>query len=185
MAVSTAFAPAKLETLLLSNTTSSPSSPAQIGLFCKPARAASASASSRAFQIQRRFSFTPPSIRCEVASDALLEISHEVDFANAASSSASAASSLSALQQLKTSAADRNILLPSSLFCAFQIHLWVSCQRSSFLVDFVWVWSQWILLWFLENKNASISLMVHNSLAHYLRLEDFSFERHVRMEFLS
>ncbi|KAL3514311.1 hypothetical protein ACH5RR_027028 [Cinchona calisaya] len=99
MAVSTAFAAAKLETLLVSNTTSSSaaaSAPAQIGLFLKPAPAAR-----RSLQIQRGF-------RCEIASNVSIETSDKVDFTtNAASSSSASASSLSALEQLKTSAADR------------------------------------------------------------------------------
>ncbi|KAL3505000.1 hypothetical protein ACH5RR_034841 [Cinchona calisaya] len=107
MGVSTAFAaPAKLETLLVSNTTSSGAAPmaassAQIGLFFKPARAR------RFLQFQRGFGgWLNSSNRCEISSDDSIEISGKVDnFINAASSSS--ASSLSALQQLKTSAADR------------------------------------------------------------------------------
>ncbi|KAK6130546.1 hypothetical protein DH2020_035692 [Rehmannia glutinosa] len=93
MAVSSAFVGAKLDALLVSNTASSSmsasasASTAQIGLLCKPV----AARAKRAALIRRN--------------DALVQ-TEKVDLANAASSSASA-SSLSALEQLKTSAADR------------------------------------------------------------------------------
>ncbi|KAL3613321.1 Glutamyl-tRNA reductase 1, chloroplastic [Castilleja foliolosa] len=100
MAVSSAFVGAKLDALMVSNTASStPASAytAQIGLQCKPgaARANRAALSRRNLGI----------FRCEFAPDALVQ-TEKVDLVNAASSSASA-SSLSALEQLKTSAADR------------------------------------------------------------------------------
>ncbi|KAK6116070.1 hypothetical protein DH2020_008339 [Rehmannia glutinosa] len=101
MAVSSAFVGAKLDALLVSNTASSSmsasASPAHIGLLCKPV----ASRAKRAALIRRNSGI----FRCEVAPDALVQ-TEKVDLANAASSSASA-SSLSALEQLKTSAADR------------------------------------------------------------------------------
>ncbi|XAR48467.1 Glutamyl-tRNA reductase [Bertholletia excelsa] len=97
MAVSSAFARAKFETLLVSNTAASASSSSamalsssQIRVLCKPTRTIRVS-------IQRGGS----SIRCEVASDAPVETAVKVD-ANSASSPG-----LSALEQLKTSAADR------------------------------------------------------------------------------
>lgn len=92
MAVSTAFVGAKLEALLISNTTSSSMMSASAG------RATGFSASARARlapRIRRGYGM----IRCEAAPDALVD----VEPTNAASFSAS---SLSALQQLKTSAAD-------------------------------------------------------------------------------
>ncbi|KAK3031275.1 hypothetical protein RJ639_035575 [Escallonia herrerae] len=86
MAVSRAFAGAKLETLLLSNAATAASSSAQIGISCKPAQAGRRAPARRG----------GCAIRCEVAaSDVLVGV-------NSASSS-----SLSALEQLKTSAADR------------------------------------------------------------------------------
>ncbi|PIN03565.1 Glutamyl-tRNA reductase [Handroanthus impetiginosus] len=101
MAVSSAFVGAKLEALLVSNTASSSMSvsvsPAQAGLLCNPLSARG----KRAALIRR----TSGIIRCEAAPEALSQ-TEKVDLNNAASSSASA-SSLSALEQLKTSAADR------------------------------------------------------------------------------
>lgn len=111
----TAFAGAKLETLLFSNTAaaaSSPSaaasvaaSPAQIGLFGKVGRP-----SRRSLQIQRGFGFglnsVNSTIKCEVSSNVL-------ETTNAASSSSARSPSLSALEQLKTSAADSNSLFLS------------------------------------------------------------------------
>ncbi|KAK6116186.1 hypothetical protein DH2020_008455 [Rehmannia glutinosa] len=101
MAVSSAFVGAKLDALLVSNTASSSmsasASTTQIGLLCKPV----AARAKRAALIRRNSRI----FRCEVAPDALVQ-TEKVDLANAASSSASA-SSLSALEQLKTSAADR------------------------------------------------------------------------------
>ncbi|KAA8538227.1 hypothetical protein F0562_027950 [Nyssa sinensis] len=97
MAVSSAFAGAKLETLLLSISASS-SSPrlttSQIGILCKPTR-------NRRTLIQRGWASSNPVIRCEIAPDFLVQTNDKID-PNAASSS-----SLSALEQLKTSAADR------------------------------------------------------------------------------
>lgn len=78
------FSTAKLETPLFLNSVSSSRSSSQYRIFCKPAR-------SRRYLSQRRAYFIP---RCEVASDALVE-------ADSARSS-----SVSALEQLKTSAAD-------------------------------------------------------------------------------
>lgn len=98
--MSTAFAGAKLETLLVGNkAASSPSSvansPAQFGLFGNLSRAR------KSLQVQRSFGLglNYSAIRCEVSSPSS-------DATNAAPSSASS-SSLSALEQLKTSAADR------------------------------------------------------------------------------
>ncbi|XP_027089895.1 glutamyl-tRNA reductase 1, chloroplastic [Coffea arabica] len=115
MAVSAAFAAAKLETLLISNATSSAAapmaaaSPAQVGLFPRSARAARRSLQmSSASALNLNVNSTSSSVRCEVASDFSVETSDKMDFAtNAASSSSALASSLSALEQLKTSAADR------------------------------------------------------------------------------
>ncbi|CDP00959.1 unnamed protein product [Coffea canephora] len=115
MAVSAAFAAAKLETLLISNATSSAAapmaaaSPAQVGLFPRSARAARRSLQmSSASALNLNVNSTSSSVRCEVASDFSVETSDKMDFAtNAASSSSASASSLSALEQLKTSAADR------------------------------------------------------------------------------
>ncbi|KAA8528402.1 hypothetical protein F0562_035757 [Nyssa sinensis] len=91
MAVSSAFAGTKLETLLLGN--SAASSPSQIRIFCKPTR-------SRRNLIQRGWGYFNPAIRCEAASDVLVQTTDKVEFK-------AASSSLSALEQLKTSAADR------------------------------------------------------------------------------
>ncbi|KAK3021474.1 hypothetical protein RJ639_047646 [Escallonia herrerae] len=85
MAVSRAFAGAKLETLLLSNAAAASSS-AQIGISCKPARTGRRAPARRG----------GCAIRCEVAaSDVLVGVN------------SAASSSLSAIEQLKTSAADR------------------------------------------------------------------------------
>ncbi|KAF7137186.1 hypothetical protein RHSIM_Rhsim07G0214800 [Rhododendron simsii] len=92
MAVSSAFGGAKLETLLLSNSAAAVP-PCQIRVFCKPARTGRA--------LIRRGG---PAIRCEVASDVLVQAAGGID-QNASSDSRSP--SLSALEQLKTSAADR------------------------------------------------------------------------------
>ncbi|XP_057505385.1 LOW QUALITY PROTEIN: glutamyl-tRNA reductase 1, chloroplastic-like [Actinidia eriantha] len=88
MAVSSAFAGVKLETLIRSRAStavSAPPAPAQIRVLCKPIQ-------TRRTAIRRG----GPTVRCEVGSDVLVQI-------NTASSSPS----LSALEQLKTSAADR------------------------------------------------------------------------------
>ncbi|XP_057773254.1 glutamyl-tRNA reductase 1, chloroplastic-like [Salvia miltiorrhiza] len=96
MAVSSAFVGAKLEALLVSNTASSSmsASAAHVGL--------PASARARRPALSRR---NWGVIRCEAAPDALAQ-ADAAEPINAASFSASA-SSLSALEQLKTSAADR------------------------------------------------------------------------------
>lgn len=115
MAVSTAFAAAKLETLLICNTTSSAAapvaaaSPPQVGLFPRPARAARRSLQmSSGSALYLNVNSTSSSVRCEIAPDVSVETSDKMDFAtNAASYSSASASSLSALEQLKTSAADR------------------------------------------------------------------------------
>ncbi|XP_022132133.1 glutamyl-tRNA reductase 1, chloroplastic [Momordica charantia] len=94
MAVSTSFSGAKLEALLLkSAATSRGSSSSQLPVFCNSIR-------SRRVQFHRTGfpSFTP--VRCEVASSSdVLVQNDEIDRATA--------SNLSALEQLKTSAADR------------------------------------------------------------------------------
>ncbi|KAL3634119.1 Glutamyl-tRNA reductase 1, chloroplastic [Castilleja foliolosa] len=101
MSVSSAFVGAKLDGLMVSNTSSSSihasAYTAQVGLLCKSGVAQD----KRAALIRRNSGI----FRCEFAPDALVQ-TEKVDLANAASSSASA-SSLSALEQLKTSAADR------------------------------------------------------------------------------
>ncbi|XP_022865014.1 glutamyl-tRNA reductase 1, chloroplastic-like isoform X1 [Olea europaea var. sylvestris] len=104
MAVSSTFAGAKMETFLVSNTTSSsvsmsPStSPTTIGLLYKTAVAPP----KRCHLIKNQRS-NSRIISCDVASDAFVQtVGDKVDSTNAAS-----ASSLSALEQLKTSAADR------------------------------------------------------------------------------
>lgn len=97
MAVSSAFVGAKLEALLVSNTASSSmsASAAHVG-FPASARARRAALSRRNWGM----------IKCEAAPDALAQ-SDAAEPTNADSFSASAsASSLSALEQLKTSAAD-------------------------------------------------------------------------------
>lgn len=111
MAVSSTFAGAKMETLLVSNTTSSsmsmsPStSPTTIGLLYKTAVAPP----KRCHLIKNQRS-NSRIISCDVASDAFAQtVGDKVDSTNAAS-----ASSLSALEQLKTSAADSMDLF----FCA-------------------------------------------------------------------
>ena len=101
MAVSSAFAGAKLETLLAgASATSSPAvalSPSQIRVLCKPTR------TKRAL-IHR----TGPNIRCEVASDVLVQSDPNTD--------SRSSSSLSALEQLKTSAADRTSTFFSHIY---------------------------------------------------------------------
>lgn len=104
MAVSSAFLGAKLETLLVSNTASS-SSAGHVG---SPASARAR----RAALIRKNWGM----IRCEAAPDALAQ----AESPNAASFSASA-SSLSALEQLKTSAADSMNAFLSYLFPQFVI----------------------------------------------------------------
>lgn len=95
MAVSSAFVGAKLEALLVSNTASSSmSASAAHAVFPASARAR------RAALIRRGCGL----IRCEAAPDALAQ-AENVEPTNAASLSASA-SSLTALEQLKASAAD-------------------------------------------------------------------------------
>ncbi|CAA0840742.1 Glutamyl-tRNA reductase 1- chloroplastic [Striga hermonthica] len=98
MAVSSALVGAKLDALLVGNTASSSlsasASPAQIGLLAKPA----AARAKRAALIRRNSGI----FRCEASRDALVQ-TEKVDPINAASS----ASSLTALEQLKASAADR------------------------------------------------------------------------------
>ncbi|KAI8004702.1 hypothetical protein LOK49_LG08G00892 [Camellia lanceoleosa] len=100
MAVASAFAGAKLETLLLSNTAavaaSSPAvAPSQIRVLCKPLGA------TRPLIHRAR-----PTIRCQSASDVFLQTPDMVN-PNTALASSPSPSSLSALEQLKTSAADR------------------------------------------------------------------------------
>ncbi|CAL5383934.1 unnamed protein product [Camellia sinensis] len=90
MAVSSAFAGAKVESLLLSNTGGSSSSlsrSSQIPVLCKPSR-------TRRAVIQRG----GLSIRCEIVSEVLVDPNR---------ASVSPSPSLSALEQLKASAADR------------------------------------------------------------------------------
>ncbi|KAL2489100.1 Glutamyl-tRNA reductase 2 [Forsythia ovata] len=106
MAVSSTFAGAKIETLLVSNTTSSSmsmsasASPATIGLLCKPAAAVARAKRGHLIKNKRSNSRI---ISCEVASGTFVQtMGDKVDPTNVA-----AASSLSALEQLKTSAADR------------------------------------------------------------------------------
>ncbi|GER40238.1 glutamyl-tRNA reductase family protein [Striga asiatica] len=100
MAVSSALVGAKLDALLVGNTASSSlsasASPAQIGLLGKPA----AVRAKRAALIHRNSGI----FRCEASRDALVQ-TEKVDPINAASSAS--ASSLTALEQLKASAADR------------------------------------------------------------------------------
>lgn len=104
MAVSSAFVGAKLEALLVSNTASSSmSASAAHAVFPASARAR------RAAQIRRGCGL----IRCEAAPDVLAQ-ADSVEPTNAASLSASA-SSLSALEQLKASAADRYTKEKSSI----------------------------------------------------------------------
>lgn len=109
MGVSSTFAGAKIETLLVSNTTSSSmsmsasASPASTGLLCKPVAAVARFKRCHLIKNKRSNSRI---INCEVASDAFVQtIGQKVDSNNVPSASASA-SSLSALEQLKTSAAD-------------------------------------------------------------------------------
>ncbi|KAF5942745.1 hypothetical protein HYC85_020387 [Camellia sinensis] len=97
MAVASAFAGAKLETLLLSNTAAvAASSPAvaasQIRVLCKPLGA------TRPLIHRAR-----PTIRCQAASDVFLQTPDMIDPNTAL---ASPSPSLSALEQLKISAAD-------------------------------------------------------------------------------
>ncbi|KAL7175796.1 hypothetical protein ACSBR2_029396 [Camellia fascicularis] len=102
MAVASAFAGAKLETLLLSNTAAvAASSPAvaasQIRVLCKPL------GTTRPLIHRAR-----PTIHCQSASDVFLQTPDMVNPNTALASSPSPSpSSLSALEQLKTSAADR------------------------------------------------------------------------------
>ncbi|CAK9157911.1 unnamed protein product [Ilex paraguariensis] len=106
MAVSSGFAGVNFETLLISSSaatasSSSLSTPNQIWVFCKPAR------TRRNSLVKKNGwgSSSNPAIRCEIAaSDVLVQTT---DNSNSASSSSSRSSSLSALELLKTSAADR------------------------------------------------------------------------------
>lgn len=110
MAVSSAFLGAKLEALLLSNTASSSVS-ASAGHVGLPASARAR----RAALIRKNWGM----IRCEAAPDALAQADN-VESSNAASFSASA-SSLSALEQLKTSAADSMNAFAPKLLLQFAI----------------------------------------------------------------
>ncbi|KAL6955320.1 glutamyl-tRNA reductase [Sarracenia purpurea var. burkii] len=100
MAVSSAFAGAKLETLLLSNSPAAAAvsssavalSPSQTRIICKPTRTRRA--------LIPRGGLT---IRCDGASDVLTQTA---DKADPNSVSGSSSPSLSALELLKTSAAD-------------------------------------------------------------------------------
>ncbi|XP_073153298.1 glutamyl-tRNA reductase 1, chloroplastic-like [Henckelia pumila] len=106
MAVSSAFLAAKLENLLISSTATASVAAAStppVGLLCKPGNPGK----HRASLNRRGYS---GNLRCEVASDVL----GQLDSTNAASSSG-LASSLSALEQLKTSAADRYTKEKSSI----------------------------------------------------------------------
>ena len=99
------FTGAKLETPPFLNSVSSSRSSSQYRIFCKPAR-------TRRSLIQRGASLNS---RCEVASDALVD------------TDSTRSSSVSALEQLKTSAADSEFSFPFSflflyfwkLICAF------------------------------------------------------------------
>ncbi|XP_073046419.1 glutamyl-tRNA reductase 1, chloroplastic-like [Primulina eburnea] len=106
MAVSGAFVGAKLENLLISSTATASVASAStppVGLLCKPG----APGKRRASLNRRGYS---GNLRCEAASDAL----GQVESTNAATSSG-LASSLSALELLKTSAADRYTKEKSSI----------------------------------------------------------------------
>lgn len=118
MAVSSAFVGAKLEALMVSNTASASSmsasaSAAPVGLLCKPA----AARAKRVALIRRNSGI----IRGEVAPEALVR-TENADHGNAASSSASA-SSLSALEQLKTSAADSMFAFPCCSLAFYPVFL--------------------------------------------------------------
>lgn len=91
MAIPTAFSGAKLESLSSSAAGTSPA--ASVGLFCNPCRV-------RRLRIQK--GLLNSGIRCEVAASDVLDQSQSQSSGNVTSSS-----SLSALEQLKTSAADR------------------------------------------------------------------------------
>lgn len=91
MAIPTAFSGAKLESLSSSAAGTSPA--ASVGLFCNPCRV-------RRLRIQKEL--LNSGIRCEVAASDVLDESQSQSSGNVTSSS-----SLSALEQLKTSAADR------------------------------------------------------------------------------
>lgn len=91
MAIPTAFSGAKLESLSSSAAGTSPA--ASVGLFCNPCRV-------RRLRIQK--GLLNSGIRCEVAASDVLDQSQSQRSGNVTSSS-----SLSALEQLKTSAADR------------------------------------------------------------------------------
>lgn len=88
MAIPTAFSGAKLESL---SSSAAATSPASIGLFCNPGRV-------RRLSIQK--GLFNSGIRCEVAASDVLDQSQS-------SANVTSSSSLSALEQLKTSAADR------------------------------------------------------------------------------
>ncbi|XP_059636272.1 glutamyl-tRNA reductase 1, chloroplastic-like [Cornus florida] len=92
MAVSSTFAGVKLETFLLTNNSTNSSaprssSPSQIGISCKPTR------TRRTLIVERGRASFNPTIRCEAVSDLMVQTA--------------SSSSLSALELLKTSAADR------------------------------------------------------------------------------
>ncbi|PHT50891.1 Glutamyl-tRNA reductase 1, chloroplastic [Capsicum baccatum] len=103
MAIPTAFSLAKLESLSSSAAVATPA--VSIGLFCNPGWV-------RRVGIQKGLGNS--GIRCEVAASDVLDQSQSSG-GNVTSSSSSSSSSLSALEQLKTSAADRYTKEKSSI----------------------------------------------------------------------
>ena len=129
MAVSSAFTGAKFETLIRSRASadgSTPTAAAHIRVLCKPIRTRRAS-------IRRG----GPTVRCEVGSDVLVQI-------NTASSSPS----LSALEQLKTSAADSTLKFLHYTY-AFVLIVIANLWRLLFflLISFVMIWLIWVMAW--------------------------------------
>lgn len=108
MAVSTTFSGAKLEALLLKSAATSSStrgsSSSQLPVLCKSIR-------SKRFQFLRSGFSSLGHVRCEVASSDVLVQNDEID-------QAKSSSNLSALEQLKTSAAD-SMYFPFLCFLCF------------------------------------------------------------------
>lgn len=108
MAIPTAFSGPKLESL---SSSAAVSSPASIGLFCNPGRV-------RRLPIQK--GLFNSGIRCEVAASDVLDQSQS-------SGNVTSSSSLTALEQLKTSAADSTYFIRPSfiLFDMIIMRIWI------------------------------------------------------------
>lgn len=137
MAVSSAFAGVKLESILLGNnaaattsswssSSSSSSSTHQIrGIFCKPTR-------TRRALIQRADRFNPTTtVRCEVAASDVQTTAEKIK----SNTGSSFSSSLSALEQLKTSAGDSKYITFPQMNLGFVVHSILFCFSSICLIS--------------------------------------------------